>query len=85
MFALRHKKSNKLMSFYTSANDGDFCVDVTVYLTISGKGDPIWVVGDKKIAEIAAVTDEESYNADFCSPMNRFVGELEVVELSIKE
>jgi len=80
-YALRHKKENRLMGFYTSSNsDGDFCTDVEFCLCF---GENVWVTTDKIQAEYVANTNTKWYNAGFDSPGNEYVGELEVVELKI--
>jgi hypothetical protein len=84
MFALRHIKSGELMGFYTSSNgDGEFCTSEEFILDITT--DNIWVVYDRKVAEKAANTDTEWYNAGYSTPRNYYIGKLEVVELQIKD
>lgn len=83
MFALRHKKTGKLMSVYASSNEGsDCCVSVRYSFTIGGSP---WVVNNRSTAETAMNTSEAWYNADYESPQNRYIGQLEIVELTVKE
>lgn len=82
MYALRNKTTGKLMGFSVSSNhDEHFCSDMSYNLQ-TGYGN-IWVVNDRKVAETAAVTDTAWYGADFNTPSNDYVGELEVVELVV--
>jgi hypothetical protein len=84
MFALRSKKTGQLITFYSSANEGDFCVSVHFELVDSKYPDNVWVVTSREVAEKAAITNTEWYNASFDTPENRYVGDLEVVELVVK-
>lgn len=72
------------MSVYASSNgDGDFCGEITYRLTT--RSGNVWVVTRRDIAEEAAVNDIEWYNAGYETPENSYIGDLEVVELVIKE
>ena len=83
MFALRNKKTGKLMGFtFTTNSDGDFCTEVE--FSLCDYSDSIWIVTDRAVADKAATTNTDWYNAGFDTPGNRYVGELEVVELEIK-
>ena len=82
MFAVKYKKTGKVLGFSTSANQGEFCVDVTYEFW--EYSDNIWVVADRRVAERAASSTSEWYNADFDTPMNAYVGECEVVEVVVK-
>lgn len=81
MYALRHKKTGNLMGFYSTPLYGGECADVEFSLTESI--DNVWVVQKKEVAEKVANDPGEWYNAWFTSPLNRFVGELEVVEIGV--
>jgi hypothetical protein len=79
MYALKHVEFGKLMQFTTSSSDGDLCEDVIFTLREYGEG--IWVTHSQQIAENAAITISESYNASFNTPINDYVGKLKVVKL----
>lgn len=83
MFALRYRKTGRLVGVYASANDGDFCVSVQCRLSLLSNN--VWVVTDHSVAKKAAKTNTEWYNASYTTPENPYVGELEVVELVVKE
>lgn len=82
MYGLRDKKTQVLMSFDTSANDGDFCVSVEYRLSIYG--DAPWLVYSREVAERACITDTPSYNATHDTPRNSYVGDVEVVEIELE-
>ena len=82
MFALKYKDTGKLVGFYATSLDGEISPDVIYRLSHSG--DNFWVTTSRAVAEKAAVTDTEMYNADFDTPINPYIGKLEVVELVLK-
>ena len=82
MFALRKKGTDKLMGFSSTNNDdSNFCSEVSYYISTYNQN--VWVVYDRSIAEKAAITNTPWYNADYETPQNEFVGQLEVVELGV--
>jgi hypothetical protein len=83
LFGLKNKKTGELMRVYVSANEGDFCTSIEHRLDTSDYN-PLWLVVDRKIAELAAINDTGWYNAGFETPSNAFVGQLEVVEISLE-
>jgi hypothetical protein len=83
MFALYHKKLKKFMGFYTVSNEGgEFCVGTQHHLSTCSEC--VWVVTSKEVAQKAAKTSTEWYNAGYSTPVNQYAGELEVVELKAK-
>lgn len=81
MFALRDKENGKLVGFETESNDGEFCVDTT--FTLSFDVENVWVTTCKQTALEVSKFSESWYNASFSSPVNPYVGILEVVELKV--
>ena len=85
MFALRDKENGKLVGFETESNDGDssvgFCVGTT--FTLSFDVENVWVTTCKQTALEVSKFSESWYNASFSSPVNPYVGILEVVELKV--
>ena len=81
MFALKNKETGDLMRFRCSSTGGAFCTNVEFYL--DGYGDSIWVVTSREVAEKAAITNAEWFNATYQTPSNDYVGKLEVVELAV--
>lgn len=84
-YAILHKKSNKLMTFSTTANDdGEFCTSVEYSIELYSPDEPIWMVDTREKAEYVANTDTAWYNAGYDTPRNSYAGEeLEVVEIKI--
>lgn len=82
LYALKLKGTDKLLGFESSTNEGDFCVDITYELC--EYSEKIWVVQSKEIAERVSKTTQKHYNADFQSPINKYIGQLEVVELTVE-
>ncbi len=82
MFALRHKKTKKLMGLTTAANESDFCNDVRFEL--DDWPDNVWVTTSLAKANYVAATSTPWFNAGHGSHVNPYVGELEVVELEVK-
>lgn len=81
MFALRHVDSfAKLVGFRVESNhDADFCTGVEFILDVDAGN--VWVTTSYAVAERAAATSSEWYNATFDNPNNPYVGKLQVVEL----
>jgi hypothetical protein len=85
MFALLDKETGRCVGFRVSSNaDGEYCTSEEYILEDSKYSDNIWVVTDRKIAEKAAISTAEWYNAGFNTPRNEYIGQLEVVELTAK-
>lgn len=83
LYALKIKGSNKLLGFETTKNeDTSNCIDITYELC--NFSEKIWVTPSKEIAEKVSKMTEKYYNADYDSPVNKYIGQLEVVELSAK-
>lgn len=76
------KLIGQLAGFTTSNNgDAEFSVDVTYALCdCNGR---IWVTASREVAESAASTNTDWYNAGFETPKNPYVGALRVVELGL--
>lgn len=86
MFALRHKESGKLLGFYTSSNDDmEDCGSTSTRLELNPIFDNVWVVTKRSIAEKATDVNVDWYNAEFDTPQNEYVGQLEVVELVLSD
>lgn len=83
MFALRDKETGDMVGFETESNDGEFCVD-TVF-TLSLDVENVWVTSCRQTALEVSKFSESWYNASFSSPVNPYVGKLEVVELKVGE
>lgn len=81
MFALRDKENGKLVGFETESNDGEFCIDTTFTLSLDVEN--VWVTTCKQTALEVSKFSESWYNASFSSPVNPYVGKLEVVELKV--
>lgn len=83
MFALRFKDTKEFVGFTASSNsDAIFACSVCFELERSSSSDNVWVTTERAAAEFTANHSVEWYNANFNTPMNGFVGQLEVVELS---
>jgi hypothetical protein len=85
IFAIRHKPTEKLLSFIDRKNAPIDCVDVTYKLELYTGTSPLWTTSNREIAEGAANNTEKWYNATYETPINDFVGDCEVVELTIPE
>lgn len=84
MFALRFKDTKELVGFTASSNGGAvFACEVCFELGRSTFSDNVWVTTERAAAEFVADHSVEWYNANFNTPMNEFVGQLEVVELMV--
>ena len=82
LYALKLKGTDKLLGFdVESNNDADFCVSMSYEL--SEYSDKIWTTTSKENAINVANSTSEYYNADFTSPINKYIGRIEVVELTI--
>lgn len=76
------KLIGQFVGFSTRDNgDAEFCVSVSY--AFSEWADQIWVTTSRDVAEKAAATNTEWYNAGFDSPENEYVGALKVVELGV--
>ena len=81
MFALRHIPTGRLLGVELTSNEGDYCVSVSVELSIY-EGN-VWVVNSRDMADRAR-TSTEWYNAGYSSPMHpHSPEELEVVRLEV--
>ena len=79
MYGLTHK--GELLGFYVTDNgDAEFCNPVSYELST---GDPLWLVDERETAEYVQKTSTEWYNAGHDHPENRFVGECEVVKVTL--
>lgn len=74
--------NGQLMSVATRQNKPGECVEVTHTLVL-GAGDMPWIVEFKDIAEKASGTNTPWYNASYDTPVNNYVGELQVVRLEV--
>lgn len=82
LYALKLKGTDKLLGFdVESNNDADFCVSMSYKL--SEYSDRIWTTSSKANAIAVANSTSEYYNADYDSPINKYIGRIEVVELTI--
>lgn len=85
MFALQHKETKKLAGFSANSNDGsDFCSAVEFSIEKGEHTKNVWVVDSRDVAEHAANNSPEWYNAGFKTPTNEYIGEWDVVELTVK-
>lgn len=75
--------NGELLGFSTSSNsENDFCVDIQYKL--EKYSDNVWLVAEREIAENAAITDTEWFNADYHTPSNPYVeNNLTVVEVTL--
>lgn len=81
LYALKLKETGNLMGFDCIDNDGqDFCVEISYEL--SQYSNKIWVTPSKEHAEKVLNNTCVYYNADYNSPINNYVGKLEIVEFS---
>lgn len=69
----------------TSNSESDYCTSVAFELEGGEYNENIWCVKEREEAQYAAEYNTGWYNASYLTPINRFVGEWEVVELKIKE
>ena len=82
LYALKLKGTDKLLGFdVESNNDADFCVSMSYEL--SEYSDRIWTTSTVENAIAVANSTAEYYNADYDSPINKYIGQIEIVELSI--
>ena len=80
LYALKLKETGKFVGFDVSSNyNSDFCVEESYELC--EYSDKIWVTPLKEIAEHVANSTTKYYNADFTSPINKYAGKLDVVQL----
>jgi len=75
----------ELMGYFTSSGNSE--MGMSVEYELDNITENVWLVQREKVAEKAAITSSKWYNADYETPINRFVGKLKVVkvELSIIE
>lgn len=82
LYALKLKGTDKLLGFdVESNNDADFCVSLSYELC--EYSDKIWTTTSKSNAIEVANSTSEYYNAEFTSPINKYIGRIEIIELSI--
>ena len=82
MYGLKFKEADGLLGFYASANPED-SESTAVSYELAAVGEGIWIVPSKKAAEFVAKNDTPWFNADYSTPMNDYVGKVEVVEVEI--
>jgi hypothetical protein len=81
-YALKHKKSNKLVGYSICSNSGDFCCDEQYILCSSEE--KIWYVDTPEHAEWVRNNSTKWYNAGYDTPTHYFkADELEVVKVEI--
>jgi hypothetical protein len=82
LYALILKGTDKLLGFDVESNNGDdFCVPMSYEL--SEYSDRIWTTSSKANAIAVANSTSEYYHADYDSPINKYIGRLEIVEVTI--
>lgn len=84
-YGLRVKGTEDLLTYSTSANEGDFCVSIQ-HTIGNSKYDNVWLVDSPTTAKKAATTNTPWYNADYESPSHESWiedAELEVVEVTL--
>jgi hypothetical protein len=84
-YTLKHIKTGELAGWYAESNDGHQFAGAVSYTIEPGKSwtKSLWAVTSREIAEAAAATNTEWYNAEYTTPINEYVGEWEVVEFEI--
>lgn len=81
-YGLKLKKTGEKLGFSYSDNFGsEFCNPVSFQLEVSY--DTTWLVKRRELAEEAANTDNDWYNAGYDRPQNSFAGQCEVYEIDI--
>jgi hypothetical protein len=84
VYGLRLKKTQEILGFETRSNDGCCdCNSTTTELRLESWESPAWLVRDRKVAEKAAITNVEWYNAGYLTPANEYAGECEAFEVLI--
>lgn len=82
LYALKLKESDKLLGFDVESNDGaDFCVSMSYELCEYSHR--IWTTTSEENAIAVANSSSEYYNADYDSLINKYIGRIEVVALTI--
>lgn len=80
-YCLKHKPSGKLVGYETTHTDSDFSVefihDLSIYHT------NLWVSSSFDLAKKVISRTSEYYNADYYSPINPYVNELEICEFEV--
>lgn len=76
------KYVGKLVGF-SAVSNGDAEFSVSVAFELDGSSPSIWVTTSKSVAERVAANSTKWYNAGSESPINPYVGALEVVELKV--
>lgn len=82
-YALKHKKTNTLLGYYSTSNEGgDFCGDTSYTLCTSG--DRTWYADNPIQAEYVRNNSTKWYNAGYETPSHNFkANELAVVKVEI--
>ena len=77
----------ELMGYFTSSGNSEMGMSEDVEYELDNITENVWLVQREEVAEKAAITSAKWYNADYDTPINRFIGKLKVVkvELSIME
>lgn len=70
-YGILNLKTEELVTYFTSHNEGDFCTD-TQYI-LSHNDDDIWLVSSEETAQKVLVTDTEWYNAGHNTPTHGYV------------
>jgi len=73
---------NELMGFMVTRPYDNGCGPDVEY-ELDNITENVWLVQREKVAEKAAITSSKWYNADYESPINRFVGKLKVVKVEL--
>ena len=73
----------ELLRVYYSREISNHCVGVSFHLDTSG--DIVWLVDSKEVAENAANTSPEWYDAGYDTPTNgSYIGKMTVVPVEVK-
>lgn len=82
LYALKLKGTGKLLGFDVESNNGaDFCVSMSYELCEYSHR--IWTTSSEANAIAVANSTSEYYNADYDSLINKYIGRIEVVALTI--
>ena len=87
-YGLKHKKTNRILKYYTNSNrENHDCVDTTYTLTNPDYESSYedWLVNSKILAGFVRANSTEWYNADYETPKHGFTeDELDVVKITIE-
>ena len=74
---------NELMGYMASKPGNDDGYGVYIEYELDNTTENVWLVKRKEVAEKAAITSAKWYNADYDTPINRFIGKLKVVKVEL--